>query len=70
MTNGLTVLLRVADGEGEACAFQFAFIANLAAGLRIERGLVEDHYRFLARADTIHRFTSINSAVTLPFSSR
>ena len=56
MTNGLAVLLRVADREGEARAFQFAFIAHLATGLRIERGLVEDHYRFLTRADAIHRF--------------
>ena len=31
-----------------------SFIAYLTAGLRIERGLVEDHHRFLAGADAIH----------------
>ncbi len=40
MTNSTAVLLRIADREGEASAFQFAFIAYLTAGFRIERRLV------------------------------
>ena len=70
VTNRLAVFLRIFHREGEVSAFQFAFITNLTAGFRIEWCLIQHDHSFLACIDGINRFTSTNSAVTLPFSSR
>lgn len=49
MANRLTVFLRVAYAEAETVAFQFAFIANLAAGFCVERRFVQNDNRILTR---------------------
>ncbi len=56
MTNGLAVFLRIVDREGEASAFQFAFIAHLATGFCVERRLIQNDNRFLACRYAINGF--------------
>ena len=57
VTNRLTVFLGVADAKAKAVAFQFALIANLTAGFRIEWRLIQHDHSFLACIDGINRFT-------------
>ena len=57
VTNCLTVFLGIAYAEAEAIAFQFAFIANLAAGFRIERCFIQDNNRVLTCANAVYGFT-------------
>ena len=57
VTNRLAVFLRIFHRKGEVSAFQFAFIANLTAGFRIEWRLIQHDHSFLACIDGINRFT-------------
>src|SRR3954469_12092402 len=48
-------LLRVGDLKVGAHVAELAGIADLAAGLRIERSAVENHFAFIAGLELLHR---------------
>ncbi|CCJ89597.1 L-carnitine dehydratase/bile acid-inducible protein F(EC:2.8.3.16) [Cronobacter turicensis 564] len=57
MPDRLTIFLGVVNGESETIAFQLAFIAHLAARLRIEWRFIQHHNGLLARRDLLNGFT-------------